>query len=583
MWTGAARDCYDGRVEAPTDWSVYIARCVDGSLYTGIAKDVKARLAVHNAGKGAAYTRARRPVRLVYREDGMTRSAALSREAGIKSLDRARKLSLVKAARKALAAVALLVIAAVGAHAVPSFAKEDPVVFSSAVPQAFTGAYPNLRMYFIRQSSGIEVGSALSADGVNWLEDGPAGRLSTSTLPTVFASSITGAGVLPLTGGGFRMEYSIVSTTGSYRIHSATSADGLSWANDTGVRIDNALTYLSSPKIVKLNDASWRMYYVGGTGGGIGSLRVFSTRSTDQGLTWTTPSIVISTLAYEVGASVLTNGLVRLYYSQPLSGSTTSTTILSALSSDVSGSVFSLESGIRVSTALASGAIDSPVPVRSTDTFRWRLYYDFSDPGTVSTGDIHSALTAAPAPVSITPSHVLNLQSTVTFTVSGDVFSLVAPTVFLSLGGQPNILATGLTRVDDQTLTMSFDVFNQTVGLWGLTVTNADSQSTTLPLALNIDFAGGSVGLVGNLLRPRNGVPTTITVTTYNDGHLLLRLYTLDGRPVRTLYDAPLSKGIFNITWDGTDAGGSAVASGVYLLRTIGPKIDLKSKIVVIR
>ena len=48
---------------------------------------------------GAAYTRAHRPVRLVYREDGMTRSAALAREAGIKSLDRARKLSLVKAAR----------------------------------------------------------------------------------------------------------------------------------------------------------------------------------------------------------------------------------------------------------------------------------------------------------------------------------------------------------------------------------------------------------------------------------------------------------------------------------------------------
>lgn len=80
---------------------MYIARCADGSLYTGVAKDVKARMAAHNAGRGAAYTRPRRPVRMVYREDGLSRSAALSREAGIKSLDRLAKLSLIKAARRA--------------------------------------------------------------------------------------------------------------------------------------------------------------------------------------------------------------------------------------------------------------------------------------------------------------------------------------------------------------------------------------------------------------------------------------------------------------------------------------------------
>lgn len=92
--------CYHGcALRLPKDWSVYIARCVDGSLYTGVAKDVKARLAAHNAGKGAAYTRSRRPVRLVYREDGFTKPAALSREAGIKALTRLEKLALVRPAR----------------------------------------------------------------------------------------------------------------------------------------------------------------------------------------------------------------------------------------------------------------------------------------------------------------------------------------------------------------------------------------------------------------------------------------------------------------------------------------------------
>jgi putative endonuclease len=82
--------------DAPADWSVYIVSCRDGSFYTGIAKDVDARVEAHNRGKGAAYTRARLPVALRYREDGFTRSAALSREAGIKSLSRPQKKSLIE-------------------------------------------------------------------------------------------------------------------------------------------------------------------------------------------------------------------------------------------------------------------------------------------------------------------------------------------------------------------------------------------------------------------------------------------------------------------------------------------------------
>ena len=86
--------------DADRGWSVYMVRCGDGSLYTGAAKGVEARLAKHNAGRGAAYTRTRRPVRLLYREDGLTRSEALVREAGIKSLPKPKKESLVGAGRK---------------------------------------------------------------------------------------------------------------------------------------------------------------------------------------------------------------------------------------------------------------------------------------------------------------------------------------------------------------------------------------------------------------------------------------------------------------------------------------------------
>lgn len=78
-----------------TDWTVYILRCGDGSFYTGIAKDVDARLANHRAGKGAAYTRTHLPVELIYQEAALTRSQALIREAAIKRMPRPKKNQLV--------------------------------------------------------------------------------------------------------------------------------------------------------------------------------------------------------------------------------------------------------------------------------------------------------------------------------------------------------------------------------------------------------------------------------------------------------------------------------------------------------
>ena len=73
---------------------VYLVRCADNSLYTGWAMDVVQRVKVHNAGRGAKYTRARRPVTLVYSEAWPTRAEAMRREREIKRWSRARKLAL---------------------------------------------------------------------------------------------------------------------------------------------------------------------------------------------------------------------------------------------------------------------------------------------------------------------------------------------------------------------------------------------------------------------------------------------------------------------------------------------------------
>ena len=74
---------------------VYILQCADGTLYTGSTNDLPARLRVHNAGRGAKYTKARLPVILLYSEDCGDRSAALKREIAIKRLTRQEKLQLI--------------------------------------------------------------------------------------------------------------------------------------------------------------------------------------------------------------------------------------------------------------------------------------------------------------------------------------------------------------------------------------------------------------------------------------------------------------------------------------------------------
>lgn len=83
-------------------WHVYIVRCRDGTLYTGVTNDLPRRVRSHNAGAASRYTRSRRPVRLVYCERSRGRSAALRREARIKRLGREEKLLLIGSSRDRL-------------------------------------------------------------------------------------------------------------------------------------------------------------------------------------------------------------------------------------------------------------------------------------------------------------------------------------------------------------------------------------------------------------------------------------------------------------------------------------------------
>ncbi len=86
-----------GKLGGQESWSLYILQCSDGTFYTGIAKNLAKRFEAHSAGKGAKYTRTRRPLTLIYQEFCKGRAAALVREYEVKSFSRKKKEALITA------------------------------------------------------------------------------------------------------------------------------------------------------------------------------------------------------------------------------------------------------------------------------------------------------------------------------------------------------------------------------------------------------------------------------------------------------------------------------------------------------
>ena len=508
----------------------------------------------------------------------------------------------------------LLLALAAPAQAEPVFVKEAGVRLSSAVLSGAVNIPPDpntplqivnsvTRFYYIRGSTAVY--SAVTNGGGQSFVDDAGVRLSTMTPPVLAISSITGLSILPLNpvpGGGYRMVYTAVSTSAAgdvYNVFSATSADGLAWANDAGARISGGGNFLGSPSLIKLGTeptTQWRLYYIQNSGAKTpANYRIFSALSSDQGQNFAAASQLanLNGQVGEVAAVKRTDNSIRLFYTAPLTSQTTNSTLLSALtvSGDVNGIVFAQESVSppRLSTDPAAGFLSNPYVVRSTDTWRWKLYYNYTPfAAAVSTADVFSASEYAPAPASMTPNSVLRTASALTFTVAGDGFSGGAsggttPTLQLSQGGVTVNPVGSVTRNSDQSLSADFNMNSQALGFWDLTVTNDNGSAGILTNALKIDFAPGTVRLTDNLLRPRNGRPTTIDVMTFNGGQLTAKLYTTTGGFVKTLWDSYAPAGTTTLSWDGTTAAGHTVASGVYLLRTVGQKIDSSEKIVVIK
>lgn len=486
--------------------------------------------------------------------------------------------------RAFLFAAALFVLAASArpAAAVPDFTPEGNLILSSftahSISPIATGGY---RMYLT--SGDYKVVSASSTDLVNWtFETGI--RLTTSPA-SLDTSSITAVGVHLSTAGNFyRMYYVGISSLGYWSVLSATSTDGLVFGKESGYRLQVATGagYIGQLAPFDVTASQLSLYYIADVNGARSpaDFRVFAATSTDGGLSFSTTGVVMSGVqALGVSVSTLTDGRTRLYYTQPLTGSTTAGQLLSAISSN--GASFTAESGTRLSTA-SPVDLGPPIVVRSTETYRWRVFSSYTQDGS-TIPFVSSALTRTPVIDSFSPSQAF-LGQTISYSITGEIFNnAVAPTVQLSVTSTPTYTAATTVAASDLSITGTFDLSAFTSDSYRVFVTNPDGVQAVKTSVLSVKLPPGSVAITDNLFRPLKGGRASIEVRIFQAGTVKLELYTVSGARVATLYDGPMPAGATTVTWAGRTSAGNVVASGVYLLAATGPGLKTVEKIVVIK
>jgi hypothetical protein len=497
---------------------------------------------------------------------------------------------LINRARHILAGMVLVACAAMpqSAQAVITFDAEGGTIQSSMTVQAIVpmsgGGY---RMYL--SSEGYRILSATSTDQAGWSPIESGVRLSTSATAGVDSSSITSLGIFIATNSAdnfMRMYYVGVSSVGYYRILSATSAwnDGLTWVKETSTHVikNNGLGFLDSPRPFAESTSLMRLYYVTDNAGlnTPANYRVYTASSNDGGLTFTDDGVLLtSDVAYQVSVTTLTDGRTRLYYSAPLTGETTGSQVLSAIAASGSQS-FASETGVRHSTSSSSAELTYPVVIRTTETFRWRMYHSFTPSGS-TIPYVTSAFTSSPTIISFSPTTMEASQSQVDYTVTGEIFSL-SPAVTFFTGGD-TLTATTVNRTNDLELTGSMNPLGKAIGSWTATVTNADGAAHSLTSAFRVTLPPAEITMVDNLFRPNSGGQVSASVKTFGAGHVTIRLYTSSGQLIKTLVDEDAPAGTTSTSWNGRTLSGHVAASGVYLLHINAPGADVFRKVVIIK
>ncbi|MBI4370369.1 MAG: hypothetical protein HY547_09090 [Elusimicrobia bacterium] len=461
----------------------------------------------------------------------------------------------------------------------PVYNLESGVRLSSATPHSILEIAGGWRLYFTRDN--LKVLTATSTDGLAWSEE-TGFRISTETA-RLDASSITSCAVLPISSTYYRMIYSAVSSTKTYHLLSATSTDGLTWGKESATRYEagSSSTFVGAVRLSSTTAGIWRLYFLQDENGDndASDYGLFTATSTDYGVTWSSPTQIIAARFGAFAAGRLTNDKIRLMYTIPLTDGTTDTELAGVISSDELS--FTGESPPQVSTGALDAFLASPV-LHKVNSFQWRLYYGVQN--YVSTHPfVYSAVTSSINVQGIDPATGFNDEPARTFNLYGEIFSTGTYAITLTKSGESPIAATSVNRQSDMSATGTFDLLFKTEGKWDLVVTNSAGQSQTMISGFTLTAADGRLTITDNLFKPLQSGRSKLDLITYKAGNIRIKIYTINGEPVKTIFDEYRAPGAITQYWNGDTDSGQRVASGLYILETLAPNTERLDKIIVVK
>ncbi|PCI37234.1 MAG: hypothetical protein COB53_07115 [Elusimicrobia bacterium] len=493
-----------------------------------------------------------------------------------------QRLSLWWRCLSTVSAVAFCLAASVRpAAAVITYTNLHEVVATTLTAHSITpiigGGY---RMYLT--SGSYHIASASSTDLVNWTLE-PGIRLTTST--DLDTSSITAVTVHLSTNADFyRMYYVGISSINLFNILSATSTDGLTFGKESAFNFQVATptAHIGQLNAFDVTTGTMSLFYISdvNNGNNPADYRMFSSSSADGGISFNRPvAILSSTQALGVSVSTLTDGKTRIYYTTPLPGNTTAAQVLSGISTN--GSAFTEEAGVRLATNTSTN-IGPPIVIKSTNGYQWHLFSSFLQPGT-TIAIVSRSLARTPVVKTFTPAKAVKGNVTENYAITGEIFDTTQTPIvtFTQSGSTIGVLTTVVASDISITGTFATSGMKQDDPL-SIFVDNSDGIGT-LASVLIIILPPGSVDITDNLFRPLKGGSAQIDIVIPEGGDLIVRLYTVSGSLVTTLYNGPAPVGRTVLNWPGRTSAGNVVSSGVYLLTVDGPNIRKVKKIVVIK
>lgn len=458
---------------------------------------------------------------------------------------------------------AALLLAPAPACAGPTWAKVDGVTPTGISRAADFERFDTHMLLYSTSSSGVAISS--SVNGTSWV-----------ALATVDDEAPLGIDVLKTETGAFIMVYPMVNP--DYLVHSRSSSDGVTWsdASTMTVTVGEKRQLIRDVAAVKASVGEVYYFLYKDPDSTDERYTLASAQGVDEGSTDITATELLTNVPYIAMAAESITGTYesRLYFLATGDNDLAGDSIV-AYRTDGAGKIKRDEGTLLTVEQLTDPERIATFAVgRDTDSWRRAMLVESIE------GTAVLARESAPSVDAFSPNTADNDDTASTLQFTGEAFH---PAVSAQLEQFPEVATLQITYGTDGSFRGFFNPFGRPAGKYDLRVTNPDGGQFFLPTVFDIAVQAGFVVTTDNLLEPAKGMRARFDVTAFLGDRLSLNVYDRAGSHVATLHDAFTPAGLSTYYWDGKRSDGTTVSSGLYFVKTNGPRLSWTSKVVVIR